>query len=420
MSHKAPRGTRDVMFDEALRWQYLEDEFRKLCHLYGFEKIRTPIFEESNLFARSVGEESDVVKKEMYLFYDKSRKKRELALRPEGTAGVARAYIEHGLYNAAQPVKFFYFGPMFRYDRPQAGRQRQFFQFGVECFGSPDPATDVEIIKLTNEFLSGLGLKKIQLHLNSVGCRNCRPLYQKALSDFATAKTALLCPDCQRRVFTNPLRLLDCKESSCRELMKEAPLLDASLCLPCREHFQEVRELLESLDIPYILDPYLVRGLDYYTNTAFEFIADYLGAQGSLGGGGRYDDLVEICGGPPTPGVGMAAGIERILLAMEHEGLVFGKGVTGGVFLATETPGLKKDAFRLLYLLRGKGISAEMDYQGRSLKAQMKYANRKKFNYAIILDEERNNKIQLRDMKKGEQQELTEGDLISFLSCHYS
>ncbi|MGI5875248.1 MAG: histidine--tRNA ligase [Dethiobacteria bacterium] len=415
MGYKAPRGTRDVMFEEAARWRYLVEEFRKLCQLYGFEEIITPIFEESQLFIRSVGEESDVVKKEMYLFHDRSKRKRELALRPEGTAAVARAYIEHGLYNAVQPVKLFYFGPMFRYDRPQAGRQRQFFQFGLECFGSQDPATDVEIIKLTADFFSRLGLKGVKLHLNSVGCRNCRPSYQKVLNDFAAAKSALLCPDCRRRVITNPLRLLDCKENSCRAIMKEAPQMHTCLCSSCYEQLQEVQELLESLNIPYFFDPYLVRGLDYYTNTAFEFISDYLGAQGSLGGGGRYDNLVEICGGPPTPGVGMAAGIERILLAMEQEGIKPKKEAVIGTFLAIEAPELKKDAFRLLYLLRDKGIKADIDYQNRSLKAQMKYAGRKKFRYVIILEKENKNKVLLRDMESGEQQELSETDLINFL-----
>ncbi|HPZ65730.1 MAG TPA: histidine--tRNA ligase, partial [Bacillota bacterium] len=312
MAFKAPRGTRDILPDEASRWEFLENSFRERCRLYGFQEIRTPIFEHTELFVRSVGESSDIVSKEMYTFHDRSG--RSLTLRPEGTAAVVRAYLENGLHEKPHPVKLYYFGPMFRYDRPQAGRYRQFHQFGLELFGSPQPSADVEIMALSYDMLRSLPLPEFRLELNSVGCRECRPGYRERLREYLRFREEELCPDCSRRYRENPLRVLDCKKPECKDLSAGAPLLTQSLCPQCAGHLARVRELLERLELPYVLNPRLVRGLDYYTRTAFEFVAPELGAQASLGGGGRYDALVEECGGPPTPGVGVAFGLERIIL----------------------------------------------------------------------------------------------------------
>ncbi|HAA34617.1 MAG TPA: histidine--tRNA ligase [Firmicutes bacterium] len=415
MSIKAPRGTRDILPLEAQKWYILEEIFKKMCCIYNMHEIRTPLFEETELFVRSVGEESDVVNKEMYNFKDRGG--RELALRPEGTAGVVRAYIEHGLYNMPQPVKLFYYGPMFRYDRPQAGRQRQFYQMGIEIFGTREPIADVEVIKFTADFFSSLGFRNLQLHINSVGCPQCRFPYQDDLKEFAREKLSMLCADCQRRALLNPLRLLDCKEEGCRELMKDSPQLESYLCQDCRDHFNGVLELLNVLNVPYYVDPYMVRGLDYYTNTAFEFISEDIGAQGSLGGGGRYDNLVEICGGPSVPGVGLAMGVERIALAMDREQLWPEESEPEGVFMAVQDSGLKEEALSMLYSLREKGLRADTDFLNRSLKAQMKFANRNGFRYVIIFGEEEKlkNQIKLRDMLKGEQLELSFAEALDIL-----
>jgi len=412
---RAPRGTHDVLPAEAGRWEFLEETFKKICRLYNFGEIRTPMFEETELFVRGVGEESDIVKKEMYTFKDRGG--RELALRPEGTAGIVRAYIERGLHNVPHPVKLYYCGPMFRYDRPQAGRQRQFYQMGIEVFGSREPACDVEVIEVTAHFFEELGLKDLQLHINSVGCRDCRPAYQEHLSRSCLENSDLLCDECRRRVSTNPLRILDCKLESCAEVMKGAPQIGAHLCSCCREHFEEVLALLGSLNRPYVLDEHLVRGLDYYTNTAFEFISTHLGAQNSLGGGGRYDNLVETCGGAPTPGVGMALGVERVLLAMEKGDLSPWTAAPEGAFLAFEGSGREKEELSMLYRIRRRGIRADRDYLKRSLKAKMKFANRNNFRYVLFYgeEEEKRRKIKIRDMSDGTEQEMTVEQAVAFL-----
>lgn len=402
---KAPRGTKDLLPSEAEKWHLMEDVFNNLCRAYNYREIRTPLFEDAELFVRSAGESSDLVKKEMYRFVDKGG--RELALRPEGTAGVVRAFIEHGFQGQSQPVKLFYYGPMFRYDRPQAGRQRQFYQMGIELFGTQEPLSDVEVIKFTADFFTGLGFENLELRLNSVGCRLCRPSYLDILVKFAEGRHEKLCGECRNRFHTNPLRILDCKEETCREAVEGVPFIDDHLCSSCKHHYSEVQEHLRHLEIPFVRDPFLVRGLDYYTHTAFEFISTHLGSQNSLGGGGRYDDLVELCGGPPVPGVGMAVGVERILLAMEKENLLTAEAEPQGIFVALKD---KKDANRALqalYSLRNRGVRAEMDYMARGLKAQMKYANRHGFRYALIIGGEEEDGVVLRDMLAGEQEELS-------------
>ncbi|HOB86621.1 MAG TPA: histidine--tRNA ligase [Bacillota bacterium] len=401
MAFKAPRGTRDILPDEASRWEFLENSFRERCRLYGFQEIRTPIFEHTELFVRSVGESSDIVSKEMYTFHDRSG--RSLTLRPEGTAPVVRAYLENGLHEKPHPVKLYYFGPMFRYDRPQAGRYRQFHQFGLELFGSPQPSADVEIMALSYDMLRSLPLPEFRLELNSVGCRECRPGYRERLREYLRFREEELCPDCSRRYRENPLRVLDCKKPECKDLSAGAPLLTQSLCPQCAGHLARVRELLERLELPYVLNPRLVRGLDYYTRTAFEFVAPELGAQASLGGGGRYDALVEECGGPPTPGVGVAFGLERIILLADWKERLEAGPVP--VFLAVAGEGLEEEALLLAREIRALGVPAEVELGGRSLKSQMKYAGKKGFARVIIIGsrELEQDRFLWRDMVDGSQ-----------------
>ncbi len=418
MKHQAPRGTRDVLPADMPGWHYLEDIFESCCRAYGYEEIRTPIFEEVEVFTRSVGEDSDVVKKEMYSFTDRGG--RHLALRPECTAGVARAYIEHGFHNLPQPVKLYYRGPMFRYDRPQAGRQRQFYQLGIELFGTTDPAADVEVIKFSAAFFEQVGFPRLELLLNSVGCSACRAPYQERLQKILAPRRAELCADCQKRLQTNPLRLLDCKISACRSALEGLPRLDDNLCEPCALHFAAVKSKLDLLGLAYTLDPLLVRGLDYYTHTAFEFVSKSLGTQNSLGGGGRYDDLIEVFGGPPTPGVGMAVGVERILLAMNKEGISWPAAALDGVYIAAETADLQEVGLQFLYRLRAAGLRAETDYMNRSLKARLKNAHRGKFRYTLILDGDTAAKgtWKIRDMALGEQRECSSAEeAASFLGA---
>ncbi len=415
MKHKAPRGTKDVLPADMPAWHYLENVFEALCRAYGYAEIRTPIFEDVDVFIRSVGEKSDVVQKEMYTFTDRGG--RRLALRPECTAGVSRAFIEHGFHNLPQPVKLYYRGPMFRYDRPQAGRQRQFYQMGIELFGSTDPGADVEVIKFTSAFFDRLGFKGLQLHLNSVGCRECRPPYQERLKKVVELRKAALCSDCQKRLQDNPLRLLDCKVPGCQAALQEVPRIDENLCASCAAHFEAVKTRLDLLQIDYFLDSHLVRGLDYYTHTAFEFVSRSLGSQDSLGGGGRYDDLIEAFEGPPTPGVGMAVGVERILLAMEKEGLSLPPAALEGVYIAAAPASMQNEGLLLLYRLREAGLRAEADYMGRSLKAMMKHAHRGKYRFVVILDEETGERgaWKIRDMSRGEQREYAYEELLTFL-----
>ncbi len=408
---RAPRGTRDILPPEAEKWRRIEEKARELCRLYRYGEIRTPLFEHTELFSRSVGEETDIVSKEMYTFED--RGKRRLTLRPESTASVVRAYLEHNLNAAPQPVKLYYIGPMFRYDRPQAGRYRQFHQFGVEAFGSQSPALDAEIIHLADQLYRQLGLPDVALEVNSVGCRRCRPPYREKLQGFFREKLESLCPDCRQRHGTNPLRILDCKEETCRSHFREVPTLGDNLCPECGSHFAALQEGLKNLNLPYRVNPFLVRGLDYYTKTVFEFISPRLGAQSSLGGGGRYDDLVEVCGGPPTPGSGFAVGLERILLALEEEGLSKEEEAPE-VYVASIDAGALPRVDLLLRDLRAKKVSCERDFLGRSLKAQLKQAGRSRARLTVLLggDEFREGKALLKDMATGEQDTVSLDSII--------
>lgn len=404
MLTSGPRGTKDILPDASGCWQYIEQTVRDVCRNYGYSEIRTPVFEHTELFLRGIGETTDIVEKEMYTFTD--RGERSLTLRPENTAAVVRSFLEHKLYAGPQPVKLYYTGPMFRYDRPQAGRYRQFHQFGIEAIGSANFAIDAEVIALAEQFLRRVGLTDLKLFINSVGCPLCRPVHRTALQDFLRDKLPGLCSDCQSRFDRNPLRILDCKNSKCSELTQGAPEIGSCLCHDCSTHFDGLQSLLTAAGIDYIVNPRLVRGLDYYTKTAFEIQYSPLGAQSAVCGGGRYDGLIAECGGQPTPGIGFAIGLERVILALEKQGIVTQSKGDIAVFVAPLGAKAQAAAFRLLCELREQGIASDMDYMNRSLKGQMKYANKYPAAFvAIIGDEEvEQNKVMLKNMQTGEQQ----------------
>lgn len=411
-----PRGTKDILPGTVEHWQRLECLARNLCRRYNYKEIRTPIFEHTELFHRGVGETTDIVEKEMYTFVD--RGERSITLRPEGTAAVVRSYIEHKLYAEPQPTKLYYMGPMFRYDRPQAGRYRQFHQFGVEAIGAVGPAIDAEVIIMAVTMLQELGLTDLQLYINSVGCPQCRPVYRETLQAFLREKVTGLCTDCQSRYDRNPMRILDCKNEKCGALTTGAPTVADCLCGECASHFDGLKALLESVNIAYTVNPRLVRGLDYYTKTAFEIQYPPLGAQSAVCGGGRYDGLIEQCGGDPTPGIGFGLGIERVLLALEKQDALNHTAKPVDVYLATMGEAANLACFELLQKLRAAGLSAEMDYTGRSLKAQMKYAAKLPARYtAIVGDEELADEVvALRDMAAGQQEKVAFRNLIEMIS----
>lgn len=402
-----PRGTSDILPGEVEKWQYLEQVIRSLCREYGYKEIRTPIFEHTELFERGVGETTDIVEKEMYTFKDRGN--RSISLRPEGTAAVVRAYLENRLYAGPQPVKLYYLGPMFRYDRPQAGRYRQFHQFGVEALGSHDPALDAEVIAMAVDLYSRLGLKDLELRVNSLGCPQCRPVLREKLRDFFRERLDALCQHCRGRLERNPLRILDCKLEACRQAAQGAPNVLSCLCPSCEAHFHAVQRYLEQLGVAYTVDPCLVRGLDYYTHTAFEIVAREIGAQSSIGGGGRYNGLVEACGGPNIPGIGFASGLERVLLVMERQGISLPLPAGLDVFLVAADEVARERILVLLQNLRKHGVAADRDYMGRSLKAQMKFAGKLGVGLVAILganELERGVAI-LRDMHTGVQEEVS-------------
>jgi len=401
-----PRGTEDVLPEEVGKWYFIEEKARLLSWQYGYREIRTPIFEHTELFDRGVGDTTDIVEKEMYTFKDRSG--RSLTLRPEGTAPVARAFLEHHLEAKGLPVKLFYLGPMFRYGRPQAGRLRQFHQFGVEAFGSPDPSLDAEVIDLAVAFLEAVGLKRFRLLLNSVGCPLCRGEHRERLLSYLIPLRERLCPTCRARLERNPLRIFDCKEESCQQVVASAPTITSSLCPECREHFHQVQGYLGLLGIDFVLEPRLVRGLDYYTRTAFELVVEEIGAQSAIGGGGRYDGLVELLGGKPIPGIGFALGLERVLLALEAQGGVPSRDLVLDVLVVQTSSLLKDKAVTLLKRLRAAGLKADRDYLDRSLKAQMKYANRYPARKVVILGEEEMSQgmAVVRDLASGVQETI--------------
>ena len=406
MLTNAPRGTKDILPDTVGDWNYVEGEIRELCRRFGYSEIRTPIFEHTELFQRGIGEGTDVVDKEMYTFTD--RGERSITLRPENTASAVRAYLQNKLYAQSNLVKLFYIGSMFRYDRPQAGRMREFHQFGVEALGEANPAVDAEVILLAMNLLEGLGLKDLELSINSVGCPKCRSKYRTMLQDFFRDKLEDLCEDCRSRFERSPLRILDCKKDSDKPYMADVPKITDCLCEECAEHFAKLKELLTSAGISFTHDPRLVRGLDYYTKTAFEIKYPPLGAQSAVAGGGRYDGLIEEMGGNPTPAVGFATGLERLLLALESQNLLPEKNRSVDAYVVALGEAAQAEGFKLLNSLRQQGLSAAMDFAGRSMKAQMKQANKLGAKYSVILgeDEIAEGVVMLRSMEDSSQEKV--------------
>lgn len=377
-----PKGTKDVLPADSYKWQYVEEKAREIARLYNLREIRTPVFEHTELFARGVGETTDVVTKEMYTFFDKGN--RSITLKPEGTAGVARSFVENGLYSTPMPLKMYYIIPAFRYERPQAGRLREFHQFGVEIYGSPTPDTDAEVIALAHDFIASLGLRA-KLHVNSIGCKTCRKAFNDALKAYLRPRLDEMCPDCRARFDKNPMRILDCKVPECRKVTAGAPVITDYLCDDCRAHFDAVQRCLKIAGIPYDIDTKIVRGLDYYTRTVFEFVSEEIGAQGTVLGGGRYDGLIEAIGGPATPAVGFAAGLERLLLLMEKSGAAIPGEPAPTVYFAGMDAACREKAFALAVDLRKAGIPCEVDHMDRSLKAQFKYADKINARFTAVI-----------------------------------
>ena len=416
MLTQAPRGTKDILPDSVERWRYVEEKIRELCGRFGYREIRTPLFEHTELFQRGIGDTTDVVEKEMYTFLDRGG--RSITLRPENTAAAVRAYLEHKLYAEDALTKLFYIGSMFRFDRPQKGRFREFHQFGVEALGEASAAVDAEIILLAVRFLQSLGLKELSLSINSVGDPACRPVYREKLRAFFKDKLDGLCDDCRSRYDRNPMRILDCKNERCHALSVGAPEITDCLCDECAEHFEKVKSYLTAAGVTYTCDPRLVRGLDYYTKTAFEIEYEPLGAQSAVAGGGRYDGLVEEIGGAPTPAVGFAVGLERVMLAMEMQGLFPETEDSVDAFIVAMGDEAKDAAFCLLAELRDAGLSARMDYAGRSMKSQMKQADKANARYALILGEDELAKgvVTVRNMESSGQEQVARNEIINMLS----
>ena len=406
MKYKALYGTHDILPDDSSKWQYLEDQVRRVFAFYNYKEIRIPVFEETELFARSIGQDTDIVKKEMYTFLDQG--KRSITLRPEGTAGVVRAYLEHSLGEKSPLVKLFYFGSMFRQERPQKGRLREFHQFGIEAIGSADPSLDAEQIEMAVRICRELKITDFSLHLNSIGCPICRPVHREKLVDFMKDKVTELCDDCKTRYLRNPLRMFDCKKEGCVEQLEDAPVMVDYLCEDCQMHYDQVKAYLKELKIDYFEDKRLVRGLDYYTRTAFEIKSSVLGSQDTLLGGGRYDLLVEELGGKSTPATGFAAGVERFMLVLKMQKKIRAEDRRLNLFIVAIGDEAKTFAVKLIRDLRQKNIICDTDYLQRSLKAQMREANRQKAEKVLIIGEEeiKKGKAVLRDMQTGEQREI--------------
>ncbi len=415
MLTEAPKGTKDIYGSYMEEWQRVEQVMRELCSDFGIKEIRIPIFEHTELYLRGVGETTDIVQKEMYTFKDKAD--RSITLRPEGTAGVARSFIEHGMYNNPQPTRRFYIGPMFRYENTQKGRQRQFHQFGVEMLGSYSPALDAEAISVVAELLKRLGIKDVELRINSLGCNECRQRYNTALKEYIGSNIDKLCDDCKSRFDKNPLRVLDCKEEGCQKIIAEAPVVLDYLDDECKEHFETVKAILDDMGIKYTVDEKIVRGLDYYTRTVFEFVANGIGAQGTVCGGGRYDNLIAECGGQPMGCAGFAVGIERLLLMLEAQNGEFKETNEMDIYIGSiGKEGLVKSQ-GIAYCMRSEGIRAEGDSVGRSVKAQMKYANKIGAKYSVILgdNEIAEDTANLKNMETGEQEQIKVSELVEIM-----
>lgn len=418
MAIRKPRGTQDFLPEQIGNWHFIEDRMRKICKAYGFSEIRTPVFEDTKLFLRGIGETTDVVSKEMYTFSTSDDKEQSFTLRPENTASAVRAYLENKVYGKEALTKWYYMGSMFRHDKPQAGRYREFHQFGAEVLGSQSSVVDSEVICMVVQLLKDFGLQDLNVEVNSVGCPNCRPAYRQKLIEFFEPKKDQLCPTCQERLYKNPLRILDCKNETCKALSVGAPEIHEHLCEECHDHFEELKSFLHAAGIQYNLNPRLVRGLDYYTKTAFEVQYTPLGAQSAVAGGGRYDGLVEELDGPHTPAIGFAMGMERLLLALEKQGLLPEPVVEPSIFVLALGEAAKVEAFKICQALRNEYITAEMDGQGKSMKAQLKYANKINAKYVIILgdDELANKEAIIRFMESSEQETVSLDTLVNRIS----
>ncbi len=402
-----PKGTKDLLPYESYKWHYVENIVRDVTSKFGFLEIRTPTFEHTELFLRGVGETTDIVNKEMYTFIDKGN--RSITLKPEGTAGVARSYVENGLSENPQPMKMYYITPVFRYERPQAGRLREHHQFGVELYGSDSPYADVEVISVAKTLFNTLGVKELELNINSIGCPVCRAEYNKALKEYLAEHIDGMCATCKERLDKNPLRILDCKEERCKAVNINAPKVLDFLCDDCQKHHEDVKSILNSLGIEYKVNPNIVRGLDYYTKTVFEFVSTSIGAQGTVCGGGRYNNLVKEVGGKPTPAVGFGMGIERLVMVLEALGLSVGEPEIPSVYIATLSQEQMQYAYGLAIKLRSQNVSADTDLMGRSLKAQMKYAGKRGYAYVVVLGENEINEgvAKIKIMATGEEIEVS-------------
>ena len=414
MRYAAQKGTRDILPEEIYRWQKAERTFADVCHSYGYEEIRIPTFEQTDLFLRGVGDTTDVVQKEMYTFDDKGG--RSITLRPEGTAGVARSFIENGMTSLANPVRMFYNITAFRYENVQKGRYREFHQFGLEAFGSEGPAIDVEIISIVNVYFKKMGLSHIALHINSIGCPKCRAAYNEILKDHFRPHMDTMCEDCKNRFERNPLRMIDCKVDAEKDIVKNAPRLIDHLCNECKAHFEGVKAGLEAIGIEYTIDPNIVRGLDYYTRTVFEFVSENVGTQGTICGGGRYDGLVESVGGPHVPGIGFAMGVERFLMEVEAQEVPLDKPDYVKIYFASMSDDAKKFIGKTCYDLRLNGVGCEQDLMGRAFRAQMKYAGKAGIPYMAVIgdDELASGKIKIKKMEDGSEVEVETADLVTY------
>lgn len=420
----APKGTQDILTKDSYKWQIVEDVMRRVSLAYGFKEIRTPVFEHTDLFVRSVGQTSDVVQKEMYTFNDKGN--RSITLRPEGTAGAVRAILEHGVYNEGLPIKAYYFDSCYRYEKPQAGRLREFHQFGVEVFGAGSALADAEIIALAKAIFDCLGLSELQLEINSIGCKKCRQEYYKALKDYFKSNIDNLCSICKERLDKNPMRILDCKNDECKSICENAPVMLDFLCDECREHFESVKEYLNAINIEFNVNPKIVRGLDYYTRTVFEFVSSQIGAQATVCGGGRYDGLVREIGGPDMPSLGFGIGMERLLLLLDRPSTALTEieAPRCDVYIASVGEEARKKAFNLVENLRTASITAECDLSNKSLKAQLKYANKIKAKFSIVIGETEleSNNAKVKNMQTGELSDinLDENFIDKFTDIYFS
>lgn len=407
---KAPKGTKDVLPSEAYIWRYVEKTVSNVAHTFGFGETRTPTFEHTELFLRSVGETTDVVQKEMYTFEDK--KGRSITLKPEGTAGILRAAVENGLVNQALPVKLYYITPCFRHEKPQSGRLREFHQFGVEMLGAGNPEADVDTIRIAYEILNEFHLSDITLEINSIGCPECRKQYQEALKAYYAQYKDSLCETCLDRLDRNPMRLLDCKSEICSTFAKDAPIITDYLCRSCAVNYEEVKTLLKEQEIPFQENPRIVRGLDYYTNTVFEFISKGIGSQGTVCAGGRYNGLLQEIGGKDLPGVGFAMGLERVIMLMKFQDVLPQQTDVCDIYIAGMNPVTNRYASKLAVPLRKAGLRVEFDLMGRGLNAQMKYADKLGASYTIVIGEQEitDQKVILKNMNSGEKHELCLGD----------